>query len=68
MISRVILVNTQIIQAVSVKRKKIDLLVEQCIAYDNDNKTKIVNKTVNKTDNKTKIVNKTVTKLITKQN
>ena len=44
------------------KKKIIDLFVEQCIEYDNDNKTKIVNKTVNKTDNKIKIVNKTVTK------
>ena len=42
------------------KKKIIDLFVEQCVEYDNDNKTKIVNKTVNKTDNKTKIVNKTV--------
>ena len=43
-------------------KKKIDLIVQQCIAYDSDNKTIIVNKTDNKTDNKRKIVNKTVNK------
>ena len=42
--------------------KKIYLIVQQCIEYDNDNKTKIVNKTVNKNDNKTIIVNITFTK------
>ena len=38
------------------KKKIIDLIVEECIGYDDDDKTKIVNIT----DNKTKIVNKTV--------
>ena len=41
------------------KKKIIDLIVETCIEYD-DNQTKIVNITVTKTDDKTKIVNKTV--------
>ena len=41
------------------KKKIIDLIVEECTEYD-DNKTKLVNKTVAKTDNQTKIVNKTV--------
>ena len=40
-------------------QKKIDLIVEKCIKYDDD-KTKLVNKTVTKTDNQTRIVNKTV--------
>ena len=46
------------------KKKIIDLIVEECT--ENDNKTKIANKTDNKTkivnitDNKRKIVNKTV--------
>ena len=43
------------------KKKTIDLIVEECTEYD-DNKTKLVNKTVTKTDNKTKLVIKTVTK------
>ena len=41
------------------KNKIIDLFVEERIEYDDD-KTKLVNKTVTKTDNQTKIVNKTV--------
>ena len=41
------------------KKIIIDLIVEECIEYDDD-KTKLVNKTVTKTDNQTKIVNKTV--------
>ena len=51
------------------QKKNIDLIVEKCIEYD-DNKTKIVTKTnnktkliiitVTKTDNQTKIVNITV--------
>ena len=40
----------------------IDLIAEECIEYDDDNKTKLVNKTVTKTDNKTKLVIITVTK------
>ena len=45
------------------KNKKIILIVEECIEYDDDDdETKIVNITVLKTDNKTKILNKTVTK------
>ena len=50
------------------KKKKIDLIVQKCIEYDN--KTKIVNKTDNKTiiltktDNKTKTVTKTVKKIV----
>ena len=43
------------------KKKIIDLIVEECTEYD-DNKTKLVNKTVTKTDNKTKLVIITVTK------
>ena len=43
------------------KTKIIDLVVEECTEYDN-NKTKLVNKTVTKTDNKTKLVIITVTK------
>ena len=43
------------------KKKIIDLIVEECTEYD-DNKTKLVNKTVAKTDNKTKLVIITVTK------
>ena len=41
------------------KKKIDDLIVEECIEYDDD-KTKIVNITVTKNDNQTKIVNKTV--------
>ena len=41
------------------KKKIVDLIVEECIEYDDD-KTKIVNTTVTKNDNQTKIVNKTV--------
>ena len=59
-ISHVILVNTLIIQIVSVKKKLIDPLIEKCIEYDDDNQTKIVNITVTKNDNQTNIVNKTV--------
>ena len=46
------------------KKKKINLTVEECIEYDeyDDDQTKIVNITVNKTDNKTKILNTTVPK------
>ena len=43
------------------KKKIIDLIVEKCIEYD-DNQTKLVNITVTKNDNQTKIVNITVTK------
>ena len=44
------------------KNKIIDLLIiEQCTEYD-DNKTKIVNKTVTKSDNKTKLIIITVNK------
>ena len=42
------------------KKKIIDLIVEECIEYDNDDQTKIVNITFTETDNKTKIFNKTV--------
>ena len=42
-------------------KKIIDLIVEECTEYDDD-KTKLVNKTVTKTDNKTKLVIITVTK------
>ena len=38
------------------KKKIVDLIVEQCIEYDDNNKTKIVNKTYNET----KIINETV--------
>ena len=41
------------------KKKIIDLTVETCTEYDDD-KTKLVTITVTKNDNKTKIVNKTV--------
>ena len=41
------------------KKKKIDLLIEECIEHDDDNQTKVVNITVIKTDNKIKIFNKT---------
>ena len=41
------------------KKKIIDLIVEKCIEYDDD-ETKLVNITVTKTDNQAKIVNKTV--------
>ena len=44
------------------QKKIIDLLVEKCIEYDDDDQTKIANITVTKADNKTKIFNKTVTK------
>ena len=47
------------------KEKIIDLIVEECIEYDDD-QTKIVNITVTKTYNKTRIFNKTVTKNDTK--
>ena len=50
------------------KNKIIDLIVEECIEYDDDDQTKIVIIAVTKTDNKTKIFNKNVTKMITKQN
>ena len=40
--------------------KIIDPIVEECIEYDDDNKTKIVIIAVTKNDNKTKTVNKTV--------
>ena len=43
------------------KKKIINLIVEECIEYDDDDQT-IVNITFTKTDNKTKIFNKTVTK------
>ena len=42
-------------------KKIIDLIVEKCIEYDDD-KTKLVNKTVIKTDNKRKLIIITVTK------
>ena len=42
------------------KKEIIDLIVETCIEYDDDDQTKIVKITVTKTDNKTKLVNKTV--------
>ena len=41
------------------KKKIIDLIVEKCTEYDDD-QTKLVNMTVTKNDNQTKIVNKTV--------
>ena len=41
------------------KKKIIDLIVEECIEYD-DNQTKLFNITVTKKDNQTKIVNKPV--------
>ena len=43
------------------QKKKIDLIVVKCIAYDDD-KTKLVNKTVTKNDNQTKLIIITVTK------
>ena len=49
------------------KKKIINLIVEECIEYDDD-QTKIVNITVTKTDNKTKIFSKTVTKNDNKKN
>ena len=42
------------------KKKIIDLIIEKCTEYDDDDKTKLVNVTVSKNDNQTKIVNKTV--------
>ena len=42
------------------KKKLIDLLNEECIEYDDDDQTKVVNITVTKTDHKTKIFNKTI--------
>ena len=42
------------------KENIIDLIVEKCTEYDDDDKTKSVNITVSKNDNQTKIVNKTV--------
>ena len=44
------------------KKKIIDLIVEKCIKYDDDDKTKLVNITVNKNDNKTKLIIITITK------
>ena len=44
------------------KKKIIDLIVEECIEYDDDDQTKLVNKTATKNDNKTKLVIITVTK------
>ena len=38
----------------------IDPLIEECIEYDDDDQTKLVNITVTKTDNKTKLFNKPV--------
>ena len=43
------------------KKIIIDLIVEECIEYDDD-KTKLVNKTDNKNDNQTKLIIITVTK------
>ena len=43
------------------KNKIIDLIVEKCTEYD-DNKTKLVNKTVTKNDSKIKLIIITVTK------
>ena len=43
-------------------KKKIDLIVEKCTEYDDDDQTKLVNKTVTKNDNKTKLIIITVTK------
>ena len=43
------------------KKKIIDPIVEKCIEYDND-KTKLVNRTVTKNDNKTKLIIVNVTK------
>ena len=43
------------------KKKIIDLIVEKCIEYD-DNQTRLVNKIVTKNDSKTILVNITVTK------
>ena len=59
-INRVILVNTYL--DCKCKKKIIDLIVEKCTEYDDDDQTKIVNITFTKTDNKTRIFNKTVTK------
>ena len=44
------------------KKKINDLIVEECTEYDDDDKTKLVNKTVTKNDNKTKLIIITVTK------
>ena len=45
------------------KKKMIDLIVEKCTEYDDDDdKTKLVNKTVTKNDNQSKLVIITVTK------
>ena len=44
------------------KKKIIGLIVEKCINEYNDDKTKLVNKTVTKNDNKTKLIIITVTK------
>ena len=57
-INRVILVNTYL--DCKCKKKIIDLIVEKCTEYDDD-KTKMVNKTVTKNDNKTKLIIVTVT-------
>ena len=60
-INLVILVNIWIIQNVSVKKKLIDPLIEECTENDAD-ETKLVNITAECTenDNETKIVNITV--------
>ena len=60
-INLVILVNIWIIQNVSVKKKLIDPLIEECTKNDAD-ETKLVNITAECTenDNETKIVNITV--------
>ena len=44
------------------KNKIIDVIVEKCTEYDDD-KTKVVNKTVTKNDNKIKLIIITVTKI-----
>ena len=50
-----------LIQDCKCKEEIIDLFVEKCTEYD-DNQTKIVNKTVTKNDNKAKLIIITVTK------
>ena len=42
------------------KKKLIDPLIEECT--ENDDETKIVNKTITKNGDETKLVNKTITK------
>ena len=49
-INHVILMNIQSIQVVSVKKKKIDQLVEECT--ENNNETKIVKKTLDKSEDR----------------